>query len=266
MIEKLIVIRRVRAALVVALFCLSGCVFVPFKVEPLTSGASAKKINLVFVPLHYQTRKDFIKDREILTWRLQKTVPFNEFLETVKLWDLDITESQARKIFISIGAFPPVQVDPGFLKKMYGRIGANYKLILLDKTGTIVCSELSSPEATSVIFVGRERFKDESFFPSGFLHELGHSLGLRDESPKNYAQSCAPGYPNCAATKQEAERWWGDKVGKDPQVGFFPGCCGRADYFRPTGVSLMYDIRHSSNFGPVNEGYLRKALEDYRGF
>jgi len=50
-------------------------------------------------------------------------------------------------------------------------------------------------------------------FAKGFLHKLGHSLGLRDECVDCQQLSLA-GPPNCAATKEEAQKWWGDLVGK----------------------------------------------------
>ena len=238
--------------------------FISFKVESLSPDSSSNKLNLVFVPLNYPDRKDFLKDREKLAQRLQKAVPFNEFQDVVKLWDLTMNERQSRKFFIPREGLPPVRVDAGFLKQLFKKIGANYKLILVDNTGTADCSELSSPGATSILIVGRRHFNQEPFFKSAFLHELGHSLGLRDESPKSYAQSCAPGYPNCAASKEEAAKWWGGLLGKGTTVRFFQGCCGRADHFRPTEASLMNDVYYASNFGPVNEAYLRKALKGYR--
>lgn len=254
-------LRMLNKSIFVFLFFSSGCASVPFNVNPLSSGPYTQNLNLVFVPLNYQDPKDFVKDRELLVQRLRRTAPFNEFPDKMKIWDLAIAEKQAQKVFLPNNTFPYTRVDQDFIKKVYDKIGANYKLILLDHAGTTDCSELSSPEATSVIILGRRHFNTEFYFSIAFLHELGHSLGLRDETSKSYARSCDPGYPNCAATKQEAEKWWGNWVGKDPQVGFFQGCCGREDHFKPTTVSLMNDIHHSSNFGPVNEAYLRRVLE-----
>jgi len=256
--------RQALAVILVLLFCFFGCVSAPFKLDTLSTGSSVHKLNLVFVPLNYPDREDFLKDREKLAQRLQKAAPFNEFPDAVKFWDLAMDERQSRKFLIFQKALPPVRVDAGFLKQIFKKIGANYKLILVDNTGTVDCPELSSPEATSILIVGRRHFDQEPFLKSAFFHELGHSLGLRDESPKSYAQSCAPGYPNCAASKEEAAKWWGALLGKGATVRFFHGCCGRADHFRPTEASLMNDVYYASNFGPVNEAYLRKVLKGYR--
>ena len=51
-------------------------------------------------------------------------------------------------------------------------------------------------------------------------HELGHALfGLRDE----YREPSSPvphyGYPNCAESREQAEQWWGDRIGElDPMA------------------------------------------------
>lgn len=255
--------RKVRVLIVFLSFCLCGCASTPFKVEPLNAGPFAKKLNLVFVPLNYQAHKDFLKDRETLALRLEKAVPFNEFPEAVKIWDLEIAEKKARKVFLPQEAFPPLRVDPGFLEKVFLRIGANYKLILLDKTGSTDCSELSSLEATSVIIVGRQRFSEEPSSPSGFLHELGHSLGLRDESPFS-SQPIVPGPPNCAPDQKTAELWWGDMTNKGDGVSYYPLKSGQNHFLKPTLHSVMENPYRFNDFGPVNERYLRKVLERYR--
>lgn len=223
----------------------------------------SRELHLVFTPLNYQDPSDFIKDRGILVERLRKTTPFNEFPSRLKIWDLRLTEKQMGEVFLPTDVFPYVRVDQEVIKKVYERVGANYKLVLLNQTGSTDAAEFSTLEDTSVIMLGRRHFNTDFYFSSAFLHELGHSLGLRDETSKSCARAGVPGYPNCAATKQEAEEWWGEWVGKDPQVGFFQGCCGREDYFKPTAVSLMNDIYHSSNFGPVNEEYLRRVFLGY---
>jgi len=236
----------------VVVFLPQGCLFGP--------AVCSRALHLVFTPLNYQDPSDFIKDREILVERLLKTAPFSEFPSKLRIWDLRLAETQTGEVFVPIDVFPYVRVDPKVIKKIYEQVGANYKLILLNQTESTAAAEFSTPEATSVIVLGRRHFNTDFYFSSAFLHELGHSLGLRDETSKNDARACEPGYPNCATSKDEAERWWGKWAGKNPQVGFFKGCCGREEYFKPTAVSLMNDIYHSSNFGPVNEEYLRRVL------
>ena len=258
--QKLRVIKRVyRFRKIYFCFFIAVTVCLP---HGYSSGLAicSKELHLVFTPLNYQDPSDFIKDREILVERLRKTVPFSEFPARLKIWDLGLAEKQIGEVFLPTDVFPYVRVDQEFIKKVYERVGANYKLVLLNQTGSTDAAEFSTLEAPSVIVLGRRHFNTDFYFSSAFLHELGHSLGLRDETSKNDARACNPGYPNCAKSKEEAEIWWGKWVGQNSQVGFFKGCCGRAEYFKPTALSLMNDIYHSSSFGPVNEEYLRRVF------
>ncbi len=137
-----------------------------------------------------------------------------------------------------------------------------YKLVIIDVKGSISCAELSLIDKTSLIILGKARYKDTDSLAKGFLHELGHSLGLYDECV-DCAQLSFGGYPNCAPTKEEAERWWGDLAGKDPRVNYIAGCCGNKNYIRPAIASLMNDPDKAEDFGPVNERYLRNILMSF---
>lgn len=146
-----------------------------------------------------------------------------------------------------------------FLNDLLTYLKSNYKLIIIDASGSVSTAELSSPDKLSLVILGRARYEDSSSFAKGFLHELGHSLGLRDECV-DCQQLCPPGPPNCATTKEEAENWWGDLVGKEQRVNYISGCCGNKEYIRPTIASLMNNPDKAEDFGPVNERYLRKIL------
>ena len=221
----------------------------------------AREINLVFVPLHYQDNKDFLQDKTALLKRLANTTPFNEFPASVKSLEMYPSEREKEKFFKTTQGIPPYKIDPIFLKNIHGKIGANYKLVVLDENSSGSYAQMSFPEITSILILGRAGYKNDESFSKGFLHELGHSLGLRDESPEITAKGSLPGFPNCAVTKQEARQWWGDLAGKDPRVSYIYGCCGNTNYIRPTIASLMNDIEKADDFGPVNERYLRQIFK-----
>ena len=84
------------------------------------------------------------------------------------------------------------------------------------------------------------------------------SLGLRDECTRCKTGNAGP--PNCAHSKEEAIDWWADLTELYPEVNYYPGCCGKKDYFRPTNRSLMNNAAQSSVYGPVNERFLRNTL------
>lgn len=193
--------------------------------------------------------------------RLSKTKPFNEFIQKIGAYSLSVSEEEAKIFFKETQGFPPLKVRQDFMDSISSRLGAGYKMVILDASGGSYCSELSSKDKTSLIILGKARYPHG--LEKDFLHELGHSLGLRDENQEVHTQDYSPaGYPNCAKTKEEAQKWWGDLTGKEEYVDYINGCCGSKDYFRPTIASLMNDTRRAESFGPVNERYLMKILSE----
>lgn len=235
--------------LFVFIFCLFCLLTVSFASEPETP------LNLVFCPLSYQKKETFLKDVDAIAQRLSKTRPFNE-KELIRLWYFFIPAAEAAAVFQPASGMPPLKVQSALLNRISASLKANYKLVIIDASGSLSCAELSSKDKFSLLILGRKRYKGKDSFTKGFLHELGHSLGLRDETVSSGA-SCPAGPPNCALTKEQAEEWWGGLIGQDPQIGYISGCCGNKNYIRPTVISLMNDPETAEDFGPVNERYLR---------
>jgi len=241
-------------------FCLVANSFA-YDIKPCAQQASGEPegfLSLVFCPLYYKDAADFARDRETLIRRLKITKPFDEY-NNFKFWYINLSQKEECKVFKPTSVFPPFKVRKDFLTDISAKLKGVYKLIIIDAEGPVSCAELSSIDKLSLIILGRRRYENEGSFAKGFLHELGHSLGLRDEYAGG-SQLCSPGPPNCAAIKKEAEEWWGDLVGKDSRVNYISGCCGNKDYIRPTIASLMNDPDKAEDFGPVNERYLRDAL------
>ena len=224
-----------------------------------TPSESHPVLNLVFCPLYYQDKEVFLKDLDGLVQRLKKTRPFDEYIKETGFYYIDISGEEVNTIFKKTRDFPPLKARRHFLEYILARLKSDYKLIIVDALGSVSCAELSSADTMSLVILGKRRYGDNNSFTKGFLHELGHSLGLRDECV-HCAQLCSPGPPNCAANKKEAESWWGDLVGKVPGLNYIGGCCGNKDYIRPTIASLMNDPDKAEDFGPVNERYLKKIF------
>lgn len=232
-----------------------------YEIKPFDRESFFKKkpsLKLVFCPLDYHDKKTFEKDVQGIIGQLSKTRPFDEF-NSFAVWKVDLTEKETAQLFKPTQDFPPLKVRNDFLEEIFLRINAEYKLIIIDAQGTSSCAELSSRGETSLIILGKARYKDNNSLAKGFLHELGHSLGLRDECV-NCAQLSPAGFPNCAETKEEAQEYWGDLISNDPRVNYISGCCGNKDYIRPTIASLMNDPDKAKDFGPVNERYLWDTL------
>ncbi len=242
--------------------CFTGSCFA-YDIEPYLKQSAPKSKNLldlVFCPLNYQDRKRFLKDVDELVQGLKKTRPFDE-INAVGLWAVRISTDEEVVNFKPVRGFPPLKARRAFLNDISTRLNGKYKLIIIDAEGAVSCAELSSRDKLSLVILGRGKYGEKGSFVKGFLHELGHSLGLRDEC-LNCEELCLPGKPNCAGTKKEAQNWWGDLVGKEESVNYISGCCGNKSHIRPTTSSLMNDADKALDFGPVNERYLRKVLAD----
>ncbi len=220
--------------------------------------AEIRAFNIVFCPLHYRDNRAFLKDTGTALDRLKKTVPFNEFTDKIMPYYVELFGEEEDKIFKKTGGFPPLKVRQDFLDSIKARLKSNYKLIIIDAKGSTSCAELSSVNKLSLIILGRARYKSKSSFAKGFLHELGHSLGLRDECI--HCRRVQRGFPNCARTKEEAKEWWSKLLGKSFRLSYIQGCCGRWDCFRPAIASLMNNPDKAKGFGRVNEEYLRREL------
>jgi hypothetical protein len=218
------------------------------------------RLNLVFCPRNYQNDSDFAGDLEKIKEKLKKIFPFSKCNDKISLYKVNITREEENKFFKDTQDFPPLDIRQDLL----GNIGNSlkkspYKLVIIDAKGEVSCAELSELSKVSLVILGRFRYKTAESFTKGFLHELGHSLGLRDECT-DCSRPGEPGFPNCAATKEDALKYWGDLAAKGVGANFFAGCCGNRKYIRGTIASLMNDAEKAGSFGPVNERYLRDVL------
>lgn len=239
-----------------------------YEVKAYRFPAKAESLSLVLIALDYPDKDMFLKDIKIIANGLLQIQPFSEVKMAVNIFYITLNEKEAR-LFLkrTEQEMPPVKVRIDFMQEI-SKVTNPYKLIILDWRGDSACAELSMIDKTSLVILGRNRYSSDVDFLKGFLHELGHCLGLRDECVD--CQESQPGYPNCAPTKELAEKWWGNFIGSAPQeVNYIKGCCGNIKYFRPTNVSLMNNTANASGYGYVNEKYLQQELlrlRDKRSF
>lgn len=225
----------------------------------LWAAEPSASLQLIVLPLHYQDLRAFGADVEALTDALRHASPFHELSDGRISWELLAPLADEATALVPVNGTPPLAIRLDVIKRLDAAHPAPYKLVVLDATGRRSCAELSELSRRSVIILGSHGFRTSTLLGRGFLHELGHALGLRDECVRCAATGDA-GFPNCARTRAEAEAWWGSLVGVEPRVDFFSGCAGRKDYVRPTMASLMNDPAHAGDFGAVNERYLRQAF------
>jgi len=229
-----------------------------FEIKEWGSSSQVAPLHLIFVGLQYPRQELFIEDMRIAQTKLFSLKPFNSLRDAIRTFYVILDTKEEETFFKRREGTPPVMVRNGFVKNLAAQAGA-YKLIILDYNGNNTCAELSAIDKISLIIVGRRRYLSNDEFIKGFLHELGHSLGLRDECI--HCAKVELGYPNCAPTKELARQWWGAFAGEVPTVDFVNGCCGTYDCVRPSIASLMNDADKASDYGYVDEAYLRREFE-----
>lgn len=230
-----------------------------FQINKLYSSVQSPTLNIVFTGLQYPQQGLFIKDTECIQAKLFSLKPFAELKEQIQIHYLVLDNNEEGVFFKQRQGTPPVVVRKDLLKKIAEQVGQAFKLVILDYQGSNTCAELSSIDRMSVIVVGRRRYVTDKDFVKGFLHELGHSLGLRDECI--HCAKVEMGYPNCAPDIGTAKKWWGEFVGKKSTVDYVGGCCGQYECVRPTIASLMNDTDKASSYGFVNEEYIRREFQ-----
>ena len=239
---------------------LSAWQIIPYQQEDsLFIQESQVALNLVFVPLNYEQRDEFKDDVSSISDKLRQTPPFDEF-KGLKVYFLRILPDEEAVLFKRGEEYPYLKIRNDLIEQLEVRLDAPYKLVILDKQGSVTAAELSKINKFSMIILGKRSNNTKAKFAKAFLHEIGHSLGLREENPRSSHQ-IIPGPPNCAPDKQTALNWWGDMVGKIQGVGYISLRSGENIFIKPTSQSLMNNPRKSNTYGPVNERYLREELE-----
>ena len=231
----------------------------PFQEEDFFIEQESKIIlNLVFVPLGYQREDNSGKDISSIIARLKGTSPFDEF-KGLKVYLLDADLKEKDVLFKKSKDFPFLKVKNSLIQGIKRNIKGVYKLVILDKEGDVSAAELSSIKDVSVIILGKSSYGKKNRLAKAFRHELGHSLGLREENSAS-SRPIIPGPPNCASDKETAVRWWGDMVKEKSGIGYFEIQSGDEKFIKPTRRSIMNNPFKSSGYGLVNERYLRKEL------
>ena len=215
-------------------------------------------LNLVFVSLGYQREDNFEKDISSILARLKKTSPFREF-KSLKIYLLDTGLKEKDALFKKSKNFPFLKVKNSLIQGIKRRVGGVYKLVILNKESSASAAELSSIKDISLIILGKSSYGKKNRIAKVFLHELGHSLGLREENPAS-SQPIISGEPNCAPDKETAKKWWGDAAEENSGVDYFEVKARNKTFIKPTLRSIMNNPFKSSGYGPVNERYLRGEL------
>ncbi len=215
-------------------------------------------LNLVFVSLGYQEPSEFKKYISSITARLKSVFPFSKF-KGFKFFLLKANQEEEKDIFKESKSFPYLKIRSDFIRELKNEIGGNYKLVILDKESNVSAAELSNAKEASLIILGRNSFGEKNRLAKAFLHEFGHSLGLREENSGS-SHGIISGEPNCALDKETAIKWWGDIAQENSGVDYFEVKTQNKTFIKPTLGSIMNNPFKSYGYGPVNERYLCREL------
>ncbi len=153
---------------------------------------------------------------------------------------------------------PTLRCSPA-LNPILARCGAgHFELVVLSARTFTSRAAIAVPSKSSAAFVSTS----DDAWPRYLLHELGHTLGLRDERARLEAKSRSPARmpgPNCTATRAEARRRWGDLIARG-EAGLHRGCAGHARWLRPDARTVMGFPRETTAFGAASTRYLRDAI------
>jgi len=143
-------------------------------------------------------------------------------------------------------------------KQLASKCGADYIIVLVDRNKVVdFLSPVRSSARGNVVKVNTA---DDSFV---LMHELGHAIGfLADEYVDDYYKNMKfnPNiYPNCGSNCKWASIT-GECFGGPPDND--KNGCSIDTARRGTETSLMKELNVES-FGPVNEYYLQRELDEY---
>jgi len=137
------------------LCCLSGDMFSYNLQLYLSSPSKSKNYFLVFLPLNYPSKNDFLKDANVILDTLKKTSPFDEFFDIIKIWLIEASHIEEKKFFKSLEAFSCLDIKEEFLKNIFSSL-RNFKLIIMDEKRFFSCAQPFSPMVTSLIILGKK--------------------------------------------------------------------------------------------------------------
>jgi len=238
--------------------------FLPFAVLLLfaTPHISAENWAFIFAGDNYDTEVDFQKDAQICIQAMKEIAPFSEFVDSFR-YEFFLIEDTICKVKKKDLIYPKLVCDTTINEYLRKYNYARFKLVVLSNRVFISWSNIDSV-SPSAIFLST-RGKKEEEMKGEFMHELGHSFGLRDEyAPipvREGSLAKTPG-PNCAPSIEVAKTLWGDLAGQgNPVVGYYYGCAGNKKFVKPTQNSLMGTPGfYPGGYGLVSERYLRKIL------
>ncbi len=240
--------------------------------EGLMLSSTKEKIktdnNLTFIIFldGYRNPKEGLVYTEVIKTVVQNLKPFNAY-QDIFVFKTVTTEGQKCVVKKIYNRDSLMCNDKLFDSIKNLKIG-HYKVIVLSPLDFISSSEYARGKNSSIFlstYKGKlTNSKLQQWVGILFAQELGHSLGLSYEyfgkKPSLYKTDDTYGSPNCAKSKDIAQRWWEEYRAQDPQIGYFMGCGNGDSYIYPEKNTLMSNFPKKDRYGLISEQYLEGVL------
>jgi len=80
-------------------------------IEPINKEQNKPRLNLVFCPLHYSDKQDFLRDIAVVLERLKKIKPFDELMDVIRTWQVQMLPDEGEKNILRL-TVPTIHYGP----------------------------------------------------------------------------------------------------------------------------------------------------------
>ena len=249
---------------------------------PQSSTGQGQGLTVLFYYEGFSSSDDALRDIGLLEATLETTEPF----ASSNILSTRVFTTAGQKCMVVRSAKNLLHCDASLIPEI-NKLGIqNFKLVILSPLNFVPNATVARGKNSAIYLPAYQgvltRTELDTFLSRFFLHELGHSLGLRDEYARQRPEeaiidansAAAPSsnvayqaaQPNCALDKTTAQQWWGAYItAKVPGVGLYSGCAGKTAYYYPVQNTLMSDDPQVPTYGRVSEDYIRGALDCFFG-
>ena len=239
------------------------------------------KCMLVFFYDGYDSQEEALRFIAVMKNALELVEPFSSASNI----ETKIFTTPGQKCHLKKTVKTLLECDKSLIES-FNRLGVeHFKLVVISPLNFVPSAKVARGKNSAIYMPTYQgsltREELTRFVGRFFIHELGHSLGLRDEYSRDRPKEAIideqaanslssnvayqPAKPNCAPDEGTAKKWWGEYLGVFENIGVFPGCAGRTTYFFPEESTIMSDNPAKEGFGKVSEDYLRGALDCFYG-
>lgn len=237
---------------------------------------SGKHLTILFYYDGYQDETKALRQIGLMQGALKNTQPF----ASSDVIDTKIITSGSDRCKVERRAQNILVCDKGLINEINKLNIEHFKLVILSPKDFVPNAKVTRGKNSALYLPAHQGVLTEEelnvFLTRFFLHELGHTFGLRDEyaferssnpNAETHADNIAyqTARPNCAPDLATAQAWWGAYDAGSEKIGYNQGCAGNKKFYFPQKETLMSDNPQEADYGKVSEDYLRGVLDCFYG-